>query len=504
MENNCMPNLKCPIATSDAEWIENRWQWLTKTLGEKTVKSAIVVLPTPEYFPDLYTGTTACAERMLHRLAEYMSIPPGTVELRVYSLSENNSGVQGAVQAAGLYWNEDGQQKIAVDATNLADPLALAATLAHELGHVRLLGDGLVSEETEDHEPLTDLLTVWLGLGVITANAVIREHAWSTALVSSWSTSRRGYLSLQMYGYALACFAETQGDVQPEWARSLRPDVRQAFNEAVRYRSEVRTGAAYDSSVMDDQESSEFPGEAPRSHLVFGVQETNEATDFEETDEFLPKASMTAETLLKEIRSGRRQFNDLELQGLQLSGAVLAGCSFRSTDLSQCDFTNADLSRCDLTHCDLADATLRSADLQKTILRFASFRRADLSDADLRESDVRTTDFRACLLNGSDFSRCQCDTKTNLTGAETSGAKLDSSFRFRVLGETGPVGEQLMSTGRFLGVAAIVAFLIVVFGTLGSSILRTQGVTSPLRTFWGVGACLLAIVALAIRKIKRH
>jgi hypothetical protein len=39
-------------------------------------------------------------------------------------------------------------------------PKALVATIAHELGHVLLLGDGRVATQQQDHEPLIYLLTV--------------------------------------------------------------------------------------------------------------------------------------------------------------------------------------------------------------------------------------------------------------------------------------------------------------------------------------------------------
>ena len=64
------------------------------------------------------------------------------------------------------------------------------------LGHVHLLGHGRIDDEAEDHEPLTDLLTVLFGMGVFTANAVIREHHWDAGPVSGWSINRRGYLGM--------------------------------------------------------------------------------------------------------------------------------------------------------------------------------------------------------------------------------------------------------------------------------------------------------------------
>src|SRR5262249_54398499 len=121
----------------------------------------------------------------------------------------------------------------------LDDPLAMVATMAHELGHVLLLGQGRVSADVEDHEPLTDLLTVFLGLGIFTANSVLREHYWDAGAVSGWSMGRSGYLTMAMYGYALSLFAWMRGEVQPSWAKELRLDVRSAFKEGLRFLEET-------------------------------------------------------------------------------------------------------------------------------------------------------------------------------------------------------------------------------------------------------------------------
>jgi predicted Zn-dependent protease len=45
--------------------------------------------------------------------------------------------------------------------------MAVIAILAHELGHVILLEGGHLSRDTEDTEPTTDLLTVYLGMGYL-------------------------------------------------------------------------------------------------------------------------------------------------------------------------------------------------------------------------------------------------------------------------------------------------------------------------------------------------
>ena len=66
---------------------------------------------------------------------------------------------------------------MAVKESQLKDSLALVATQAHELCHLILLGPGLLSGDDPDMEPLTDLATVYLGMGVFAANSARRfEH----------------------------------------------------------------------------------------------------------------------------------------------------------------------------------------------------------------------------------------------------------------------------------------------------------------------------------------
>jgi hypothetical protein len=80
--------------------------------------------------------------------------------------------------AAGLYVhptkecgveerNNGSHMVVALKSTLLKDPLSLVATAAHELDPVILLGGGLMERDTPDHEPMTDLLTVYLGFGIL-------------------------------------------------------------------------------------------------------------------------------------------------------------------------------------------------------------------------------------------------------------------------------------------------------------------------------------------------
>jgi hypothetical protein len=221
-------------------WVDRWWRWLEGQFGAERVRTAPVILPRPEYFPDPYHATESDARVLLDRVCGYMDLDPATIRMSLYDESDTlgeNPIFGGGRRAgtAGLYHAEGGHYRIWIEAENLHDPLAMVATMAHELGHVHLLGHGRITPATEDHEPLTDLLTVFFGLGVFTANSVIRETYWHEGNYSGWSIGRRGYLGMSVYGYAFARFARSRGEDGSAWSRELRLDVRSAFKQAMRY-----------------------------------------------------------------------------------------------------------------------------------------------------------------------------------------------------------------------------------------------------------------------------
>jgi hypothetical protein len=219
---------------------------LEKMLGRERMLRASVILPSPEYFPDPYDNTPATAEALFQRVCNYMKVERRGIEFEVFPDETEQlrkvlpywSG--GSDGCAGFYTlhpgEEDSSRKermvVAVRSTQLKDPLALVATLAHELGHVILLGGRLLDPSTPDHEPLTDLLTVFLGLGIFTSGAAARFTQFQDETRYGWSMKRLGYLPEVVFGYALAKFAVGRGEARPAWARQLSTNVRAYFKDS--------------------------------------------------------------------------------------------------------------------------------------------------------------------------------------------------------------------------------------------------------------------------------
>jgi hypothetical protein len=169
---------------------------------------------------------------MFHRVAAQMQVNPDDIDVTLFAsgedmtrglvpfYSEKSSG------AAGLYHHDPADRpQISINEAQLKDPMVLVAVLAHELGHIILLHPGLVDCKDPDMETLNDLLTVFLGLGIFTANAAFRFEQHSDSTSQGWSVRRLGYLSEEQFGYALARFAYERGEGKPAWISFLSTNV---------------------------------------------------------------------------------------------------------------------------------------------------------------------------------------------------------------------------------------------------------------------------------------
>ena len=218
---------KCPLATGEKMWTEFRMRWLAGKLGVDRLLCSEVVLPEGRFFPGPYAGTPADARRIFDRVCGYMKLDPNRFEFNILP----DSAMPDAV---GAYCEAERPQ-IVLAYRQLSDPERLVSTIAHELAHDILLGGGLITTREIDHEPLTDLVPVFLGLGLFAANAPLRDRSYSRDNRDYFQIDRQGYLPSRMLGYALALFAYVRGEFKPAWARYLRPDASEPLKRGLRY-----------------------------------------------------------------------------------------------------------------------------------------------------------------------------------------------------------------------------------------------------------------------------
>lgn len=229
----------CPVREVERLWIEESMDWMVTEVGRDRLLGA-VMLPTDHYFPGVYHGSRDDVAAVLAKLCAHMGVDESRVELEFDDSAEDGAaGLSAEVDlhsersgAAGLY-TERGVIAIRTDLARR--PMALVATIAHELGHVLLLGDGRVTSDRKDHEPLTDLLVVYFGLGIFGANAAFEYSQEARGRRTYFTTNRLGYLTEPMYGYALARYAWLRGEERPDWLRYLDTNPRAILKRGLRY-----------------------------------------------------------------------------------------------------------------------------------------------------------------------------------------------------------------------------------------------------------------------------
>ena len=230
---------KLPVTEEQQRWTDAGFLRLAKLLGRRRLFESTVVTPTPQHFPDRYDRSEAALQLMFNRVAAYMQVGPSEAQLTLFA--EGHDLTRDLVPfhegqtsgAGGLYYHDDdGRTHISVNENQLKDPMALVATLAHELGHIILLRPGLVDRDAPDMEPLNDLLTVFLGFGIFTANSAFRFEQHQDGRSQGWSVQRAGYLSEELFGYALARFAFERGEPKPRWASHLSSNIARHFKRS--------------------------------------------------------------------------------------------------------------------------------------------------------------------------------------------------------------------------------------------------------------------------------
>lgn len=228
----------CPCDPAAKAWVEERLEWLAEEFDDSAFTGRRIVLPTTEFFPDPYDGSKRAVRKLLDRICQYMDVVPDLVALKfvadvgkIWLVNDAGHYLPGA---AGTF--EEGERKfiIRIDKSGLDDAMGLVGTIAHELAHVRLLGESRILREAFDNEVVTDLTVVHFGLGIFLANT---PRNWDSQY-SKWPETdllKPEYMTPPMFGWALAHLAWFRGEERPDWARHLNFGARANLKQGLRY-----------------------------------------------------------------------------------------------------------------------------------------------------------------------------------------------------------------------------------------------------------------------------
>lgn len=232
---------KCPVDKEAKEWLDEAFVWLVGELGADVVRGVEVILPSEDYFPVPIDGSDASIRATFEKVCHYMDVDSRVIRLELYEVETGGNvhplaTAEKGSHALGTYQlGRNGRYNIRLETSQAANAQALIATIAHELGHVILLGEGRLDPEYADHEPMTDLVSIFYGFGIFSANSIFSFAQFTNVFGQGWSAERHGYLTEEMCGYALALFAIARGEEMPAWTSYLNRNVRTYMKNSLKF-----------------------------------------------------------------------------------------------------------------------------------------------------------------------------------------------------------------------------------------------------------------------------
>lgn len=226
----------CPVSEQEQAWIEESMLWFTTQFGYDPVQRP-TVLPTREFFPLPYTGTDDDIKALVRTVCPMMGLLPDRITVQLVGKPSRDPEmfkyvVHSESFAAGVFeQDESGSRIITLDRDSSADQSRMTAIIAHELAHARLNGEDRIEPGRADMEALTDLATVFFGLGIFNANAARTAQPNASGI----SVRRLGYLDQRMFGYALACYTRMRNNPAPKWQSYLSHPPGEYMKKGVAY-----------------------------------------------------------------------------------------------------------------------------------------------------------------------------------------------------------------------------------------------------------------------------
>lgn len=219
----------CPVDLISKVWVERRLSWLIERFGSDRILNAPRVLPTHEFFPEPYNGTPEEMPVLFARVCKFMGADPRRFHLERFSENERPD-------AQGLYYEaEQGLPTISIKEEILPDQESVIAVMAHEIAHDLLLGSKLLNGDEEDHEQLTDLLPVALGMGTFHCNTTIKQKSGIEGSMTYWQISKTGYLTASLCGYAMGVIEYLRQPTSAPSVKYLGLDAAEAMRSGYRY-----------------------------------------------------------------------------------------------------------------------------------------------------------------------------------------------------------------------------------------------------------------------------
>ncbi len=232
---------KPTVTETDQAWLLEAVPDLLRVFGSDRLMALPTCTPNTKYFAHDFNGSESDAEFVLNHVCQTMDTPRSGIDLVFFDdgSKELGGGLQLTTadhkgrsrRAAGTYLEDPaGRYKITIDTKTLRNVQGLISAMAHEVAHVKLLGERRLDPEDPNHEYYTDLTVIVHGYGIFQGNTAFTYNQWQGEGHQGWSSVRTGYLPLEVIGFAFALLTVMKRE-EPVWTRYLSPSFTPYFQK---------------------------------------------------------------------------------------------------------------------------------------------------------------------------------------------------------------------------------------------------------------------------------
>ncbi|MDC0715388.1 hypothetical protein [Nannocystis bainbridge] len=192
---------------------------LVKARGPAPLLVAPLVEPSARFFPDRWQAGEGSLRRLVRRLLGYAGLGQLRVEVVIYDADPSHRGEvlgkpsspRGHDLVVWLAALERDLVKVGAESSAMIDPHTIVAAAARVVAHVYRRHFGLPT--TDAFDPRIDLTGVYLGFGVLTADAALRYTTRTAAgpMQTRRTPARLGVLSPQSLCFLLAAQLHARG-----------------------------------------------------------------------------------------------------------------------------------------------------------------------------------------------------------------------------------------------------------------------------------------------------
>ncbi|MCP3922465.1 MAG: hypothetical protein GY714_07765 [Desulfobacterales bacterium] len=212
------------ISDKDFTFQIESYRWLLRNLGvESFYKDTELVLPTKDFFPELFSASEDAVELTFKYVKKYAGMEGWPCELKAQEPDPDRKVaptvlIQGGDENPLGTFSAERPDKVLItyNPAIASDPIQLISTFAHEFAHY-LTGSFKEAPPGgwENWEFATDVAAVFMGFGIFMANSAFIFKQFSDVDSHGWSASQSGYLSEAEFSVSLAIFIKLK-EINPK------------------------------------------------------------------------------------------------------------------------------------------------------------------------------------------------------------------------------------------------------------------------------------------------